>query len=85
MQVKKGDLLMKIKPDSYKALVEAQVAGDSSARATNLQMKAAAAKTEQDLRRAKDLWDKQMISASEFNAAQTAHDVARSTYESSLH
>jgi HlyD family secretion protein len=85
MQVKKGDLLMKIKPDSYKALVEAQMAAISSARATNLQMKAAAAKTEQDLRRAKDLWDKQMISASEFNAAQTAHDVARSTYESSLH
>jgi HlyD family secretion protein len=85
MQVKKGDLLMKIKPDSYKALVEAQTAAISSARATNLQMKAAAAKTEQDLRRAKDLFDKQMISESEFNAAQTAHDVARSTYESSLH
>jgi HlyD family secretion protein len=76
---------MKIKPDSYKALVEAQVAAISSARATNLQMKAAAAKTEQDLRRAQDLYKKQMISESEFVAAQTAHDVARSTYESSLH
>jgi HlyD family secretion protein len=85
MQVKKGDLLLRIKPDSYKALVEAQTAAISAARSTNLQMKAAAAKTEQDLRRAKDLWDKQMISESEFNAAQTAHDVARSTYESSLH
>ena len=85
MHVKKGDLLMKIKPDSYKALVEAQTAAISSARAINLQTKAAAAKTEQDLRRAKDLWDKRMISESEFNAAQTAHDVARSTYESSLH
>jgi HlyD family secretion protein len=85
MQVKKGDLLMRIKPDSYKALVEAQTAAISSARATNLQMKAAAAKAEQDLRRAKDLYDKQMISESEFTAAQTAHDVARSTYESSLH
>jgi HlyD family secretion protein len=85
MQVKKGDLLLRIKPDSYKALVEAQTAAISAARSTNLQMKAAAAKTEQDLRRAKDLWDKQMISESEFNAAQTAHDVAKSTYESSLH
>jgi len=85
MLVKKGDLLMKIKPDSYKALVEAQTAAISAARSTNLQMKAAAAKTEQDLRRAQDLFNKQMISESEFMAAQTAHDVAKSTYESSLH
>jgi HlyD family secretion protein len=85
MQVKKGDLLMKIKPDSYKALVDSQVAAISAARATNLQMKAAAAKTEQDLRRSQDLFDKKMISESEFMAAQTAHDVAKSTYESSLH
>ncbi|MFN2508734.1 MAG: efflux RND transporter periplasmic adaptor subunit [Chthoniobacterales bacterium] len=85
MQVKKGDLLMKIKPDSYKALVEAQVAAISAARATNLQMKAAAAKAEQDLRRSQDLFTKKMISESEFVAAQTAYDVARSTYESSLH
>src|SRR4029077_8585859 len=30
MPVKKGDLLMKIKPDSYKALVEGQLAGISA-------------------------------------------------------
>ncbi|MBA2744107.1 MAG: efflux RND transporter periplasmic adaptor subunit [Chthoniobacterales bacterium] len=85
MPVKKGDLLMKIKPDSYKALVEAQTAAISSARATSLQLKAAAAKTDQDLKRAQDLFVKRMISESEFNAAQTAHDVAASTYDSSLH
>ncbi len=85
MPVKKGDLLMKIKPDSYKALVEAQMAAISSARATSLQLKAAAAKTDQDLKRAQDLFVKRMISESEFNAAQTAHDVAASTYDSSLH
>ncbi len=83
--VKKGDLLMKIKPDSYKALFEAQTAAISSARATSLQLKAAAAKTDQDLKRAQDLFAKRMISESEFNAAQTAHDVAASTYDSSLH
>ncbi|MBA3272474.1 MAG: efflux RND transporter periplasmic adaptor subunit [Chthoniobacterales bacterium] len=83
--VKKGDLLMKIKPDSYKALVEAQTAAISSARSTSLQLKAAAAKTEQDLKRAKDLFAKRMISESEFTAAQTANDVAASTYDSSLH
>ena len=85
MPVKKGDLLLKIKPDSYKAQMEGQLAGISAAKATNLQMKAAAAKTEADLKRSQDLFTKKMISDSEFVAAQTANDVAKSTYESSLH
>jgi len=40
MQVKKGDLLVKIKPDSYKALLEQQEAAISAAKANNLQQKA---------------------------------------------
>jgi HlyD family secretion protein len=83
--VKKGDLLIKIKPDSYKALVEGQEAAISGARAINLQQKATLAKTESDLKRAQDLFTKKMISESEFSVAQTAHDVAKSTYESSQH
>ena len=49
--VKKGDLLVKIKPDSYKAVVEQQEAAISSAKATNLQQKATMTKAEQDLKR----------------------------------
>ena len=56
MQVKKGDLLVKIKPDSYKALLEQQEAAISAAKATNLQQKATMLKTEHDLGRAKDLF-----------------------------
>jgi HlyD family secretion protein len=85
MAVKKGDLLIKIKPDSYKALVEAQEAAISGARAVNLQQKATLAKTESDLKRAQDLFNKKMISESEFMVAQTARDVAKSTLESSQH
>ena len=85
MGVKKGDLLIKIKPDSYKALVEGQEAAISGARAINLQQKATLAKTELDLKRAQDLFSKKMISESEFSVAQTARDVAKSTYESSQH
>jgi len=85
MPVKKGDLLIKIRPDSYKALVEAQEAAISSARSVNLQQKATLAKTELDLKRAEDLFSKKMISESEFTVAQTARDVAKSTYESSQH
>src|SRR5204863_9781153 len=85
MPVKKGDLLIKIKPDSYKALVEAQEAVISGARAVNLQQKATLAKTESDLKRAQDLFSKKMISESEMTVAQTARDVAKSTLESSQH
>jgi HlyD family secretion protein len=85
MAVKKGDLLIKIRPDSYKALVEQQDAAISGAKSVYLQQKATLAKTEQDLRRAQDLFAKKMISESEFTIAQTARDVAQSTVESSQH
>jgi HlyD family secretion protein len=85
MHVKKGDLLVKIKPDSYKALLEQQEAAISAAKATNLQQKATMLKTEHDLRRSKDLFDKKLISEQEYNAAEAANDVAKNTYESSLH
>ncbi len=85
MSIKKGDLLVKIKPDSYKALLEQQEAAISSAKATNLQQKATMLKTEQDFKRADDMFGKKTISIQEYNAAQAAYDVAKNTYESSLH
>ncbi len=84
-QVKKGDLLVRIKPDSYKALLEQQEAAISSARATNLQQKATMQKAEQDLKRADDMFAKKVMSIQEYNAAQAAADVAKNTFESSLH
>src|SRR5438477_6758440 len=85
MGIKKGDLLVRIKPDSYKALLEQQEAAISSAKATNLQQKATMMKTEQDIKRADDMFAKKTISVQEYNAAQAAYDVAKNTYESSLH
>src|SRR6266702_1554842 len=85
MAIKKGDLLVKIKPDSYKALLEQQEAAISAAKATNLQQKATMLKTEHDFRRSKDLFEKKLISELEYNAAEAATDVAKNTYESSLH
>src|SRR5437763_8144585 len=85
MGVKKGDLLVKIKPDSYRALLEQQEAAISAAKATNLQQKATMLKTEHDFQRAKDLFEKKLISEQEYNAADAAYDVAKNTYESSLH
>src|ERR1700745_1913585 len=84
-RVKQGDLLVRIKPDSYKALVEQQEAAISSAKATNLQQKATMSKTEHDFKRAEDLFSKKLISEQEYNAAEAAYDVAKNTFESSLH
>src|ERR1041385_2683430 len=91
--VNKGDLLVKIKPDSYKAVVEQQEAAISSAKATNLQQRATMTKAEQatmnkaeqDLEGADDMVGKKTISIQEYNAAQAAYDVAKNTYESSQH
>src|SRR5437870_2142791 len=85
MRVKKGDLLVKVRPDSYKALLEQQEAAISAAKATNLQQKATMMKTEQDLKRADDMYNKKTISIQEYNTAQAAYDVAKNTFESSLH
>src|SRR5213594_2115734 len=85
MRVKKGDLLLKIKPDSYKALLEQQEAAISAAKATNLQQKATMMKSEHDFKRAEDLFNKKLISEQEYNAAEAADDVAKNTFESSVH
>jgi HlyD family secretion protein len=85
MGINKGDLLVKIKPDSYKGLLEQQEAAISTAKATNLQLKATLVKCEQDLKRADDMFAKKTISVQEYNTAQAAYDVAKNTYQSSLH
>src|SRR5213076_2183588 len=66
-------------------LLEQQEAAISSAKATNLQQKATMLKAEHDFKRAEDLFNKKLISEQEFNAAQAAYDVAKNTFESSLH
>src|SRR4029078_12566207 len=46
MPIKKGDLLVKIRPDSYKALVEQQEAAIDGAKSLHLQQKATLDKAE---------------------------------------
>src|SRR6188472_1685018 len=84
-EVKKGDMLLKIRPDSYKALLEQQQAAISTAEAVSGQQKAAMEKADQDLAQAKDLFEKKLISQTEMLAAQTSYDAAKSMYESGLH
>jgi HlyD family secretion protein len=84
-EVKKGDLLLKIRPDSYKALLEQQQAAISTAEAVSGQQQAAVEKAAQDLKQAKDLYQKKLISQTEMLAAQTTYDAAKAMRESGLH
>ena len=82
--VRKGDLLLRIKPDSYKAQVEAQQAALNGARSASVRNRAEVAKAEVDYRRVKSLFDKGLISESERNTAQTTYDIAKAALEGSL-
>jgi HlyD family secretion protein len=84
-EIKKGDLLVKIRPDSYKAQLEQQQAAISTAESVSGQQQAAVQKAEQDLKQAKDLYQKKLISQTEMLAAQTTYDSAKAMYESGLH
>src|SRR5690606_34545985 len=74
--VKKGDLLVKIKPDFYLAQFEQQEAALLSAKASSVLSKAQLAKAEQDFQQANDLYAKKLISDSEFLASKTSFEVA---------
>lgn len=82
--VKKGDLLVRIKPDFYKAQLEQQEAALASSRASSVLSQARLVKAEQDFKQSNDLYQKKLISDAEFIAAQTNLNVAKADYESSL-
>lgn len=81
--VKKGDLLVKIKPDFYQAQFEQQEAALLSAKAASVLSKAQLAKAEQDYAQAKDLYAKKLISDAEILSAKTSFEVAKADYDSS--
>ena len=83
--VKKGDLLVKIKPDNYVARVKQAEASLSAAQADSLQRKVQMLNDQLDFRRAQDLFAKKLISETDYKAAETKTQISRASYESSLH
>ena len=83
--VKKGDLLVKIKPDNYIARAKQAEASLSSAQADSLQRKAQALNDQLDLHRARDLFGKHLLSETDYKAAETKAQVSQASYESALH
>jgi HlyD family secretion protein len=82
--VKKGDLLVSIKPDAYRYQVEQQEANLTAAKAMSVQAKAQLTKAQEDFKRSEDLFAKNLISDSDQTAAKTALDVAQANYDNSL-
>jgi HlyD family secretion protein len=83
--VRKGQLLLRIKPDSYRAQVEAQQAALSAAGSDSVRLRAQVAQAEQDFRRADKLFRDGLLSDSERNTAKTAYDVAKAGLDGSIH
>jgi len=82
--VKKGDLLVRIKPDNYKYQLDQREAGLAAARASAIQSKSQLIKAEEDYKRSKDLSAKQLISESESTASRTAFEQAQANYDNAL-
>ena len=84
-RVKKGDLLVKIKPDTYIANVksaEAQYMSSASGKdlgAANMK------KAELEFKRNEDMFRSRLVSESTFLEFKTGYDVAKAQYESAAH
>ncbi len=84
-KVKKGDLLVKIKPDFYIAAVNQAKAMYESAQAGNAQAVANLQRAKADFVRNKNLFEHKLLSEADFIAFKAAYDVATAQLESSLH
>ena len=81
--VKKGDLLIRIKPDQYKAQVAQQEAAITAAKAASLQSYAQLLKSQEDLKRYTDLYSRKVINDSDMTNYKTLEQVAEATYSAS--
>jgi HlyD family secretion protein len=76
-QVVKGQLLLRIKPDTYISQKDRSLAAISSAKARLAQSEAQFTQAELSFKRNKQLYDEQTISKSEFEQAQASYTVAK--------
>ncbi len=82
--VHKGDQLAKIDPEIYistyekiEASLKTAQANEANAKARLAQSKAQFIKAQQDFNRSKTLWEKEVISDADFEAAKASYDVAK--------
>ncbi|MFA6541218.1 MAG: efflux RND transporter periplasmic adaptor subunit [Bacteroidota bacterium] len=81
-RVKKGELLVRIKPDQYQAQVDRAEAGLTSAKASLALQKANLDKAQSEFDRADGLYEKKLLSDQEYITTKTSLSVAKSQYAS---
>jgi HlyD family secretion protein len=81
--IKKGDLLIRIKPDNYQAQVAQEEAAISAAKALCVQNQAQLFKAQEDLKRFTDLYNRKVINDTDMTNYRTVADVAAATLQAS--
>jgi HlyD family secretion protein len=84
-QVKKGELLVKIKPDFYIAATNQADASYKSGVASKMMAEANLRKCEAEFKRNQNLFRQKLVSDSVFDEAQAAYDVAKAQLDSAVH
>jgi HlyD family secretion protein len=82
--VQRGQLLLRIKPDTYRAQVESSQAALSGSRSSSVRNRAELAKVEADYRRIQKLYEGGLVSVSELNSAKAAFDGAKAALDSAV-
>jgi HlyD family secretion protein len=80
--VKRGQLLMRIKPDTYRAQVESSQAALSGSRSESVRNRAALTNAESEYRRIEKLYQGGLISEAERNKAKATYDGAKAALDS---
>jgi len=83
--VKKGDILVRIKPDNYIAQRNSAEANYKSALAGQALAKANLEKAELEHARIKQLYENQLVSESQYLEAKTTLDVGKANFDNSKH
>jgi len=82
--VKRGDLLVKIKPDFYAAAVTSSEASYNAALTDKTMTEANLAKMEAEYKRIEQLFLNKLVSESDFVSAKTSFDVAKASLEGAV-
>jgi HlyD family secretion protein len=82
--VKKGVVIVTIKPDFYQAQVDQQTAAVAAARALSVNSEVQLVKAEADYKKYQDLYDRKLVSDFDYVTYKTAFDAAKANRASAL-
>lgn len=82
--VKKGDQIVRIKPDTYRYQVEQQEANLVAAKASAVLTQAQLQKSQDDFKRAEGLFRQKLVAETDFFSARTAVEVAAANHDNAL-